>query len=741
MKKLFFTLIILTVAVNCLAVTSRIIRHKSANDFSDGKTKDTVVNSRGNITLAWATQVLAQDFNNVWIINSIIKGDDGTVYLGTSPNGKIYTYKDEKTNCIYPVQNQKIETEEPDDPNDPNAPKPGPAQKHLQNLHVFKLAFDSYGRPMAGISGDKAGLVRFNGREFETLFEPEPNDASYIFAVELDNAGNIFLGTGPKGNIWQLDKKGTNPTLIYTCKDKNVLCLAMGNDGFLYAGTDTRGLVYKVDPKKKTASILYDSDEDEITDLVFDDKGQLYAAATSYKSIKAQLKKTDFTPAVFSAGRPESEDDTEESESKTTSVTIPNSGSEDQPKETPKPPDSLKRGRQSSASQIYKIDPNGFVTKVFSQSAVFFALYIHKDDILLGTGNEAQMFSINPQTEIETLIYEDESASQITDIISADKDVYFCTANPAKLILLKSNYADSGTFESTLIDAGQPAQWGKLQLDADIPDKTKIMLSARSGNVDDVNDQTFSNWTEPVKITTPIDLTVPLGRFCQYKLTLEGSQDKTPFIREVAAAFAIPNLAPKVITVTVERKNKKADPGIFKIDFYAEDKNADKLTYKIEFRKTGRTGWIELEDELDKENFEWDSKTVEDGSYEIKVTASDELGNSQDTKLTGSRISDPVIVDNTPPVVDKHKLQTSDDKAVLELKVKDIYSVVDSLSYSVDSNEKWVSALPQDNIFDTLEEDFTITVTDLKPGPHVLAVKIADAENNTMYKTFDIDIK
>ena len=740
MKKLFSLLIVAVLATSLFAVTSKITKHKSMEDFSKGKTKDTVINSRGNIMLAGATQVLTEDFNNVWVINSILRADDGSIYIGTSPDGKIYRYKDGKITCIYPSEEQQIK--EPNEPNEPNEPKSGTAKKHLQNLHVFRLALDAHGRLLAGISGDKCRLIRFDGKNFETIFEP--NESVYIFAIERDKNGNIFLGTGPQGKIWRLDSKGRNPQLIYTCKDKNVLCLAVGKDGFLYAGTDTRGLVYKINPEKKTASVLYDSNEDEITDLLFDNKGNLYAAATSYKSIKAQLKDDAEPKTILSRQTGRKKDTEEESESSAAqgiSLKIANTGSDNQPPESSEPPASLERGRESSASHIYKIDPNGFVTDIFSKTAVFFALHMQNNNLLVGTGNKAQLYSINPQTEIETLIYEDQTASQITDIIGAGTDIYFCTANPPKLILLKSKYAAKGSFESALIDAGQPAQWGKLQLDADIPDKTKVLLSARSGNVEDVNDPTFSAWTEPVKITTPIDLTVPLGRFCQYKLILEGNADSTPVIREVAAAFVIPNLAPKVTKVTVGKTDKKANPGIFKIDFEAEDENSDQLIYKIDFRKTGRSGWIELKDELDKPTFDWDSRTTEDGIYEIRITASDELSNDQSTKLTGSRISDPITVDNTAPVIETHKLQVSDAKAVLDLKIKDRYSVIESLSYAIDSNEKWISTLPKDGIFDTMEEDFTITITDLKPGQHVLALKISDVEGNTMYKTFDIEIK
>ncbi|MGA2915738.1 MAG: hypothetical protein ABSE89_06900 [Sedimentisphaerales bacterium] len=763
MKKLFCILAVAVFAANCPAVTSKIVRQKSMDDFSKGKTQDTVINSRGNITLAAATQLLSEDFNDVWVINSIVRARDGSIYIGTSPDGKIFRFKDGKTECIYPLEKKipkkpketkepaRGEPVEPNEPNEPNKPastaKRGEpqvvAEKHIQNLHVFKLAIDSWGKVLAGISGDKCSLIRIDGKTTETIFEP--NETSYIFAIELDKNGNIFLGTGPQGKIWRLDNKGKNPQLIYKCKDKNVLSLAMGSDEILYAGTDTRGLIYKIEPDKKTTSVLYDSSEDEITDLLFDNKGSLYAAATSYKSIKAQLKESP-EPKPFVSGRPENKDEDESSEESAsvagrgTSLKIANTSPDSKPVESVPPPENLERGRESSASHVYKIDPNGFVTDIFSHTAVFFALDMQNGKILVGTGNKAQVFSINPQTEIESLIYEDQTASQVTDIINANNEVYFCTANPPKLIMLKSTYAEKGSFESALIDAGQPAQWGKLQLDADIPTNTKVLLSARSGNVEDVNDPTFSNWTAPVRITTPTDLSVPLGRFCQYKLILEGTADSTPVIREVAAAFAIPNLAPKILEIAIEKPDKKANPGIFKIDWKAEDENGDQLLYKIDYRKTGRSGWIELKNELDKPTFEWDSRTVEDGTYEIRVTASDELSNDQSTKLTGSRISDPVIVDNTPPVIESHKLQVSNKKAVLDLKVKDAFSIIASLSYTIDSNEKWISTLPKDGIFDTMEEDFTITITDLKPGRHVLAVKISDAEGNTMYETFDVNI-
>ncbi|MEN6387088.1 MAG: hypothetical protein ABFD79_18055 [Phycisphaerales bacterium] len=730
-KRSAIIFIILASACLCSAVNSKIIRHKSLEDFQNGKTANTIISSRGTISLSYATELLAKDFNDVWTINSIAAKDDKAIFIGTSPNGKIFKYDNGKITCIYPQEKSP----------EPNAQKSASARTHLTNEHIFKLAFDSGGNLLAALSGKNGKLMRFDGKKFQTIFEA--NDSPYIFAINLDKNGNIFLGTGPKGNIWKLDKKGKNPQLVYTCQDKNVLSLAMGKDGFLYAGTDTRGLIYKINIEKKTASVLYDSDENEINDLLFDPNGNLYAAATSYKSIKAQLRTAAETKKPFSLGKKETEpteEPSEEYEDQSESLKISNTPKEDG-FGTQQIPSELERGKQSTASHIYKIDPNGFVIDVFSRNAVFFKMYLQKDQILLGTGNKAELFNINPQSETESLYYEDSSASQITDITGFGKDMIFATANPAKLMILKSGFAQTGEFVSDLLDAGQPAMWGKLQIEADIPTNAKIMLSARSGNVSDINDPTFSAWTEPVKITGPTDLPVPLARFCQYKLILNGAEKQTPVVHAVAAAYVVPNLAPKITDISVNKVEKKEEKGLFKISFKPEDDNFDKLAFDIDFRKKDRKLWINIEKDFDKPTFDWDSKTVEDGIYEFKITANDKFSNTPQTALTGSKISEPFTVDNTAPIVEKFQLKAEGKSAILTLQALDALSTIGSLAYTVDSNKEWNNVLPDDEVFDTTGESFTIKVDDLQAGQHIFAVKITDAEENTMYKTFEIEMK
>ena len=140
------------------------------------------------------------------------------------------------------------------------------------------------------------------------------------------------------------------------------------------------------------------------------------------------------------------------------------------------------------------------------------------------------------------------------------------------------------------------------------------------------------------------------------------------------------------------------------------------------------------------DSYEWDSKTVEDGRYEIRIIASDERSNSPATKLTGSRISDPIVVDNTGPVIRKYAVEKSGKAATLKLQITDELTVIGKLEYTVNSNSKWKSALPDDLVFDTTEESFTILTEELEPGEHILAVKISDDVGNTTYKTFELSV-
>lgn len=731
-----FSLFVYICSPTCRAVSSNVTRHSSGAVLAKGQTDNVVVGSQGTIQLGRAVEVLVEKFEDVWSINSVVVSG-GTIFLGTSPNGGIYKYSLDKLTKIYPVDAQKDKQIKPisePEPNDANAVQ---TERYLENEHIFAMATDVSGRLLAAISGSKCQLMRLGAKQVEVIFEP--SDAKYIFAIAISADGDIYLGTGPEGKVYKLDSFGKNPQLIYDSTDKNILSLAIGEDGFVYAGSDSRGLVYKIEPNSKTATVLYDSDQDEITALLLLGEDDLYAAATSAKITKAEK---DFAAQMSLPGRPETPKDKKSEKTEgDLKLKIANTKKQLGDEKVPQKVRAIKPPAPATASYIYKISKEGFVTDIFSETVVLFSLSAQEQKLLVGTGNIAQLFSVDLETEEKAIIYEDKQASQITTVAAAGDDVYLGTANPAKVIKLGEGFALEGIYKSKLIDAGQPAKWGKLQIEADIPKDCKVLAASRSGNVKDVNDPTFSAWTEAVEVTEPIQLRCPPGRFCQYKLILKSKDgDKSPVVREVAVAHTVPNLAPRVKEVSVKRIGAAGKKGVFKISYKIEDDNKDKLIYKIDFRKTGRSGWIKIEDKIQENSFEWDGKTVEDGRYEIRVTASDERSNTAETYLTGTRISDPVVVDNTGPGIERYSIVKEDKKVILKIQATDKLSAIRLVQYTVDSNADWISTIPDDLVYDTTDEAFTIITEKLEAGEHIITIKASDDVGNTTYITFEVQM-
>jgi len=699
------------------AVNSVITRHNTSVDFLKGDTDNIIINSNGTLSLARKTVSIdcGDLLKDVWAINCLAADTRGALFLGTSPNGTVLRVLNDKAVQVYPAQ----------------AAKSAETGDGITNQHVFAMGLDVADRLLIGQSGEKGKLIRLNP-EPETVFEHDK--VQYIFAIARDADNNIYLGTGPEGLIFRLNPFCQEPEIFYDARDKNILSLAIA-DGILYAGADQRGLVYKITLADKKASVLYDAVPTEITTLLTDPQGNIYAAAASAQAAAEQLKAASL--AITKApGRP----DGAPGQTATLNTAGGDPAKEEQaPKPTPQTPPPPQAAR--TAGQIYKITPEGFVTTIFTEMAVFYAMTSYDNTLWLGTGNKGRLYTVNPLTEEKSIAYEDKLSAQITAIAPLDGALYLGLSNPARLIRLEKGYETAGLYQSPLIDATQPARWGKLQLEADLPAGCTILMASRSGNVNDPNDATLSPWSDEAVMSGPVDLASPVGRFLRYRLTLKTSGTEiTPVIREVAVSHVIPNQAPVVTAVGVARSRDKAKPAIFEIGFNAQDENRDELTYTLDFRRVGRTRWTLLKEDLAQPKFEWDGRTVEDGRYEIRVTADDRKSNGPAAALTGSRISDPFFIDNTPPQIEAANVTISGSSVVLTLHVADAISVLSKVAYTVNSNEKWVTVLPDDEVYDTLAETFTLSIGDLKSGSTIIAVSVADDFGNTLYKTYEVEI-
>ena len=149
----------------------------------------------------------------------------------------------------------------------------------------------------------------------------------------------------------------------------------------------------------------------------------------------------------------------------------------------------------------------------------------------------------------------------------------------------------------------------------------------------------------------------------------------------------------------------------------------------------GRKQWIRIAKELEKRQFKWNTLTVSDGRYEIKVTASDKLDNPAGRELTAGRISSVVVVDNTPPQISRMSYDLDGNTLRFHAQIEDTASVIGAVDYVLDSGENWQMALPNDGIFDSRGEHVEFEQEINEPGEHLLAVRFEDDLGNRTYRS------
>ena len=96
---------------------------------------------------------------------------------------------------------------------------------------------------------------------------------SYVWSSAVDNAGDVFLGTGNDGKIFKVDASGKG-ALFADLTELDVSALAIGKDGALYAGTSPDGKVYRIDSSGK-AEVYFDPKDKYIWSLVVMNDGSL----------------------------------------------------------------------------------------------------------------------------------------------------------------------------------------------------------------------------------------------------------------------------------------------------------------------------------------------------------------------------------------------------------------------------------------------------------------------------------
>jgi hypothetical protein len=168
--------------------------------------------------------------------------------------------------------------------------------------------------------------------------------------------------------------------------------------------------------------------------------------------------------------------------------------------------------------------------------------------------------------------------------------------------------------------------------------------------------------------------------------------------------------------------------GLQTIVWKADDANSDRLQYDVLYRREGETTWKPLKRGLWDPIFVWDTTSVPDGTYLVKIAASDAPSNSPGASLVGEMESVTFDVDNTPPRIEVQPASRSGARTIITFGVRDEQSPVHRVEYSLDAS-RWRVVYPRDGIPDSRREEFEVVVDDSEAARSVI-IRAADAMNN-----------
>ena len=146
------------------------------------------------------------------------------------------------------------------------------------------------------------------------------------------------------------------------------------------------------------------------------------------------------------------------------------------------------------------------------------------------------------------------------------------------------------------------------------------------------------------------------------------------------------------------------------------------------YRREGETTWKTLKSGLTDSILVWDTATAPNGSYVVKIVASDSKSNAADTALKGERESNSFDVDNSPPAVSLGASRREGSSIVVPVEIRDADSAITRVEYSIDA-QRWQGAFPQDGILDGRQEQFVLRFDPAVVG-RTLVVRATDTMNN-----------
>jgi hypothetical protein len=657
---------------------TRTMRLTTAKDFEEGEATASMILPGGEVVAGMKTSRVPVEAAFVWC--ATLSRDGKTAFFGTGDQGRIFS----------------VATGDP----------AGKARKlaELDAAWVTSLLVRKDGTLLAG-STPGGRIFAINpesgaARQFAKL------PAEHVWAlVEDAKAGIIYAATGGPGKVFAIDAKG-NARPLWDSGDKQVVALSDGGGGTLLAGTSDQGIVYRVRPDGR-AEALHDFEADEVRAVV-------RSGTTTYLAVN------DFDKG----GAGES----------TSTATGPAAAHGTRINPTAGAPAAVgggnRPGQVKAKGGVYRLEDDGQIEQVFALSDGYFTSLLLGDGgtVFAAAGTQGKLYRLSPDRTVA--LAADLPERQALSLVRTGDGFLVGTGDVGGVYRVRPAGPGEASYLSKVFDAEVPARWGHLRWNG----TAGAAFETRSGNTAKPD----RSWTDWRKLEGPSQsgregegrIASGSARYLQYRVSLSG---KGTALRETTIFYLPQNLRARINEVTLEGP-AAATPAshthspVLKLRWKTENPDGDDLIYRLWFRQDGETVWRPLggPEALTKPEYDWNTESVPDGLYVVRVWVSDERVTPHDRALDSTFESPPFLVDNTRPEV----VDLANRAGVVSGRARDAASALGQIEYSIDGND-WRPAAPSDGLLDQRVEAFTLRLPPgLAPGPHVVTVRAFDAAEN-----------
>jgi WD40 repeat protein len=734
---------------------TRYWRQSSFEEFDKGIAKGVALRSDGKLMLAPRFEPMS-DPNSafLWALRADSKGN---VFVAGGSGAKVVRYDSAgKTSTFFAAD----------------------------ELSAQALAVDTQDNLYVGTSPDgKVYKVSPSGDK-TVFFEPK---TKYIWALAFDSDGTLYVATGDGGTIFSVKPDGKGD-VFYKSDEAHIRAITFDHQGNLLAGTEPDGRIIRVPKaapsagKSRQGFVVYETSKKEITSLVEDASGNLYVAAIGDKSRNSGVTFSEatelLTPSTPLGGQPGNGN-----------TFVIGGGVPQQPPliQTPFVPLSAANG-----SAVYRLAADGSPQQLWSsRDTLVYALgFSPTGKLLLGTGNHGIVIALDGNNLFTTLAKTE--SGQVTALARGPGGkIFMCTANPGKVFSLGPDDVGEGTFESQPIDSRFFSAWGRLEWWGEnsgmsAAGRPHVEVYLRAGNTANP-DSNWSAWAGPYTQSGQ-KVEAPAARFAQWKAVLR-SGSPSPILSWMSLSYLPKNVAPQIDGIAVQdpgirvqgqslsgnigggnqgsarlrqpeafgaptsssssgfnsgglpdRTSSRFDSGpgqgtiqkgFQSVLWSSHDDNDDELVYRVYFRGENEKEWKLLKENLRDKYYSWDTTSMPDGAYYLRVVASDAPSNPPAEALENSRESERFVVDNTPPELSGLEAGSGENSSETRIRftAKDSASAIARAEYSLDAGE-WTLVYPAGRLSDAIVEQYEIPLHALAAGEHTIAVRVYDRFEN-----------